>query len=70
MEVGERIEHRMRALGLNQVTLAQRSGLTQQVISQYVRKRSKPGYDALIALAKGLDVPPGWFFEKNALDNN
>ena len=63
MEVGERIAKRMKELGLNQVTLGQKSGLTQQIISQYVRGRSKPGYNAIAALSRGLEVNPGWFFE-------
>ena len=63
MQLGEKIAQRMKALNLNQVKLAKRSGLTQQVISQYVRGRSKPGYNATIGLAVGLEVSPQWFFE-------
>ena len=63
MQLGEKIAERMKALNLNQVALAKRSGLTQQVISQYVRGRSKPGYNAIMALSVGMEVTPQWFFD-------
>ncbi len=34
MKLGEKIARRMKALSLNQVKLAKRSGLTQQAVSQ------------------------------------
>ncbi len=63
MKVGEKIAQRMQELNLNQVALAKRVGLTQQVISQYVRNKSKPGYNAIIGLSISLEVGPEWFFE-------
>ena len=64
MELGQRIYNRMRNLGLTQVELAKKTGLTQQVISQYIRDRSRPGYNAIIGLMKGLEVESEWFFER------
>jgi transcriptional regulator with XRE-family HTH domain len=65
MELGKRIDHRLKALRLTQVELAQKSGLTQQVISQYIRGKSKPGYDAIVGLLKALEVNSAWFFEES-----
>ena len=63
MKLGEKIAQRMKALNLNQVNLAKRSGLSQQAISQYVLDRAKPGYDGIVALSVGLEVKPQWLFE-------
>jgi transcriptional regulator with XRE-family HTH domain len=65
MELGKRIADRMKRLGLTQVQLAKRTGLTQQAISQYIRGQVKPGYDNLVSLAQGLAVKPGWFFSED-----
>jgi peptide/nickel transport system substrate-binding protein len=62
MELGQRIAGRMKELGLKQWQLAEKSGLTQQTVSQYVRGRFKPGYDAIIGLSEALEVSPMWFF--------
>ena len=59
MELGQRIYNRMRNLGLTQVELAKKTGLTQQVISQYIRDRSRPGYKAILGLMRGLEVEKG-----------
>jgi ABC-type transport system substrate-binding protein/transcriptional regulator with XRE-family HTH domain len=69
MELGQRIAHRMRELGLTQVELARKSGLTQQVISQYIRGRSKPGYNAIAALIRALEVNSTWFFEETETED-
>ena len=63
MPLGERIYIRMKNLSLTQVELAKKTGLTQQVVSQYIRNRSRPGYNAIISLMKGLEVKSEWFFE-------
>jgi transcriptional regulator with XRE-family HTH domain len=63
MKLGTRIANRMKELGLTQVELARKSGLTQQVISQYIRSKSLPGYKAISALLMTLEVTPEWFFD-------
>ena len=63
MQLGKRIAGRMKVLGLTQRGLAQRSGLTQQAISKYIRGKAKPGYDATVVLSKALGVNVAWFFE-------
>ena len=63
MKLGTRIASRMKELGLTQVELARKSGLTQQVISQYIRSKSLPGYKAIVALLMALEVTPEWFFD-------
>ena len=69
MDLGTRIAYRLRELGLTQVELARKSGLTQQVISQYIRGKSKPGFDAVTALIDGLEVEPDWFFRPGEYDD-
>lgn len=63
MRLGTRIADRMKELGLTQVGLARKSELTQQVISQYIRGKSLPGYKAIAALMAALEVTPEWFFD-------
>ena len=63
MQLGQRIARRMKELGLTQMQLAKRSGIRQQTISQYIRGKFKPGFDAIFALSKALWVDPGWFFQ-------
>jgi peptide/nickel transport system substrate-binding protein len=65
MELGERIARRMKELGQTQMEVARAAGLTQQAISQYVRGKFKPGYEALTALAPALKVDVTWFFESS-----
>jgi len=54
----------MKELGLKQRQLAEKTGLSQQIISNYINNKFKPGYDAILALAKALDVEPNWFFDE------
>ena len=63
MTIGKRIALRIKDLNLTQTKLAQRSGLTQQAISNTVNGKSKPSYNAIVALSLALEVPPSWFFE-------
>jgi peptide/nickel transport system substrate-binding protein len=69
MPLKERIALRMKELGLTQMKLAQRSRLTQQAISKYIRGKSKPGYDAIVTLSGALEVNPAWFFEEESESN-
>jgi len=60
----------MKELGLTQAQLARRSGLSQQIISNYINNKFKPGYDAIIALARALEVHPVWFFDEDFYDKH
>ena len=64
MKLGYRIYMLMKNRGLTQIQLAERSGLSKQIISHYINNRSKPGYDAVLALSKALEVSPLWFFDE------
>jgi ABC-type transport system substrate-binding protein/DNA-binding XRE family transcriptional regulator len=64
MTLGQRIEARMKRMGMSQLRLAQKAGLTQQAISSMIHGKSKPSYDTMATLIKALDVTPTWFFEE------
>jgi peptide/nickel transport system substrate-binding protein len=57
----------MKELGLTQAQLADQSGLSQQIISNYINNKFKPGYDAMLALSNALNVNPSWFFDASAV---
>ena len=67
MSLGKQIEQKMKDLSLTQMKLAQKSGLTQQAISNMILEKSKPSYDAIVVLSKALQVTPLWFFEDSKL---
>jgi ABC-type transport system substrate-binding protein len=62
MTLGKRIATRMKELGLTQIKIARRSGLTQQAISNIINEKCKPSYDAIASLSQALSVTPAWFF--------
>jgi peptide/nickel transport system substrate-binding protein len=64
MQIGRRLAHRLHELRLTQRQLAKKTGLTQPAISKYIHNKAKPGYQALTALSKALEVPAAWFFEE------
>ena len=64
MTLGYRIYVRMKELRLTQAQLAERSGLSQQIISNYINNKFKPGYEAILALSKALEISPVWFFDE------
>jgi ABC-type transport system substrate-binding protein len=66
MKLGYRIYTQMKALGLTQAELAEKSGLSQQIISNYINDKFKPGYDAILGLSGALEVDPAWFFDARA----
>lgn len=70
MQLGKRIDRLMKEKGMNQVKLAQKSGITQQAISNYILNKSKPSYDAILALAKALGMEPNWFFQEDDPDDS
>jgi len=69
LKLGYRIYVRIKELGLTQARIAQRSGLSQQIISNYINNKFKPGYDAILALARALEVHPVWFFDEDFYEN-
>ncbi|MEJ2352677.1 MAG: XRE family transcriptional regulator [Anaerolineales bacterium] len=59
--IGERIEMARRAAGLSQRALAEAAGLSAMAISKYERGLIVPSSDALIRLARALDVRVEYF---------
>ncbi|NBB69503.1 MAG: helix-turn-helix domain-containing protein [Alphaproteobacteria bacterium] len=60
--IGERIRRRRVELGLTQEQLACRLGLSYQQIQKYERGTNSISASRLYALARRLDVAPGYFF--------
>ena len=67
MKLGYRIYVQMKERGLTQAQLAEKSGLSQQIISNYINNKFKPGYEAILALSKALEISPAWFFDVPAV---
>lgn len=59
LTLGERLRARRQALGVTQVQLASRAGLTQEMISNLERGRHQPRFTTLEKYARGLGVPVG-----------
>ena len=64
MTLGNRIRSRREELGLNQVELAQKSGLTQGYISSVERDMYVPRSTTLMMLAISLDLAPNAFLKE------
>jgi transcriptional regulator with XRE-family HTH domain len=60
--IGERIRRRRVELGLTQEQLACRLGLSYQQIQKYERGANRISASRLFALARRLDVTPGFFY--------
>ncbi len=43
-------------MNLNQTELAEKVGVKQSQVSEWLNGKSKPGYDSLKAICKGLDI--------------
>ena len=46
--------------GLNQTKLAKLIGVKQSQISEWLKGKSKPGYDSLKAICMGLGIPANY----------
>jgi len=60
--IGERIRRRRVELGLTQDQLAGRLGVSYQQIQKYERGANRISASRLYALARRLDVVPGYFY--------
>jgi transcriptional regulator with XRE-family HTH domain len=68
--LGERLAARMKELKLNQVTLSEASGVSQNYISEIItgsRGNRRMGVQVAARLAKALDVPIDFFSEPVSL---
>lgn len=68
--IGERIRRRRVELGLTQEQLACKLGLSYQQIQKYERGANRISASRLYALARRLDVAPGYFFADLEIAND
>jgi transcriptional regulator with XRE-family HTH domain len=61
--LGDKLRIRRKAVGMTQVTLAERMGLSYQQIQKYERGTSRLSASQLCRLAEALDVHIAYFFE-------
>ena len=59
MSFGRSVKRRREALGLTLEALAERAGLSPNFIGTIENGRRDPSLSTVLALAKGLRVPPG-----------
>ncbi len=64
IHVGKRVRLRRTLLGLSQKKLGEAIGLTFQQIQKYERGANRIGSSRLYQLARVLDVPVSYFFDK------
>jgi transcriptional regulator with XRE-family HTH domain len=62
VHVGRRVRHGRRMRGMMQSELADRIGLTYQQVHKYERGANRIGASMLVAIARALDLPIGFFF--------
>ena len=56
MEFIEILKEIMKEKGLNQTTLAEKVGVKQSQVSEWLKGKSKPGYDSLRAICKSINI--------------
>ncbi|MBV9991604.1 MAG: helix-turn-helix transcriptional regulator [Alphaproteobacteria bacterium] len=61
--VGERVRSRRKALGMNQTALAQKLGVTFQMVQRYEYGLCRISASTLFAIAHALEAPISYFFE-------
>ena len=61
--VGERLKHRRDALGLSQVDIARKIGISFQQLQKYERAVNRISASRLYDISLILDVDPSYFFE-------
>ena len=60
---GKRLKQARSARGLSQTRLAARTGLSRPFLAKVERGESQVSTLGILAVARGLNVPPGWLFE-------
>lgn len=61
----ERLQEAMDAINKKQIDLAKETGLSHSTISRYLSGRVEPRQEAIIKLAKALDVSEWWLYGYN-----
>lgn len=60
--LGSNLRHHRKAKRLNQAELAERAGLSSEMISKIERGAAAPSFDAIRRLANSLDIPEAALF--------
>lgn len=60
MTLGEKINHAMRAKGMNQRQLAEKTYITQTTVSRYITGQRTPDANNLKDICLALDVSADW----------
>lgn len=61
-EIGARIRSRRKALNMSQTTLGLSAGISYQQVVKYEKGDNRTHPASLVAFARSLDVPVGYFF--------
>ncbi|RDJ03053.1 helix-turn-helix domain-containing protein [Rhizobium grahamii] len=64
--VGERVKSHRKELGISQAALSEKLGITFQQLNKCEQGINRVGASRLQAIAEVLQVPIGYFFEKDA----
>jgi transcriptional regulator with XRE-family HTH domain len=67
--LGRRLRERRDQLGLSQVKLAHRLGVSFQQVQKYENGRNRVAVSRLVAVAAALDAPVAWFLPPEALES-
>lgn len=62
MMIGDNIKRKRKFLNLTQKQLAEKTGLTGQIISNIEREYTNPSHEDVIRIAKALDTTPNELF--------
>lgn len=68
-DIGKLIKVAMAEKSFTQKMLADKLGVKQQMISQWINGQSNPKTSTLIKIAKALDIPLDYFEERKNLDD-
>lgn len=70
VEIGRRIARRRMQMGLKQITLAEKVGISNNYLSSIERGKEKPGLEILVSLCRELRVTPDYLLMGNLYTNN
>ena len=70
VSIGRRIAKQRIQAGLNQATLAERIGISNNYLSSIERGKEKPRLEIIISICKKLQVTPDYLFMGNLYSNN
>jgi len=60
MTFADRLNEAMEVKGCSQVEIVEKAGVSREVLRRYLNEEYEPTYTGVCALAKALNVNPGW----------